>query len=307
MEINMTSLFEHFKRNRRDLFIGIAAGLIVGAIALVARFGAQPAAASQPNTLASIANSVPMPGTPITAQSSIDDILGLMLNSHKLWKTLDANVTTVWQPAKDPQTVQTHIQIEQISKARLTILQYDSNRQKMFDILWVSDGKNAYEQDNLSKRYTQYALPSFAQSADDFGKQPPDASLGTTTIIRHPMAILIPSPVGDYLYPTGLMQRRGQLKVMGSGKIAARNAVIIAWAGSDENGLPTGKATFWVDAYTGVILKARVYGGDTWNDIAEETTIGHIVFDEAIKPESFSFTPAPGVEFSSFDEFYGSH
>lgn len=299
----MNYLFNHFKHNRKDLFISIAVGLIVGYIALIIGLGTQPAMASHPTTLSSIASNAPMPEPPITDKSSIEDILGLMLNSHNLWKTLNADVITVWQPAKEPQTVYTNIQIEQISKARLTIQQYDSNNKQMFDVLWVSDGEKVYEQDNLSKRYTEYVLPAFAQSVDNFGSQS-DSGLDYPVIIRHPMAILMPSPVADYLYPTGLMQRQGKLEVIGADKVSSREAVIIAWVGFDENGLLTGKATFWVDAYTGIIIKAQVYGGDSWDDIAEETTIVNIVFDKEVDPKTFAFTPSSDFEYLPLEKFY---
>jgi len=296
-------LFEHFKRYRKDLFIGVTVGLVVGFVALITGLGLQPAMVSHPKTLSSIADSAPMPELPITDQSSVEDILTLMKNSHNLWKTLNADVLTVWQPAREPQTVYTNIQIEQISKARLTIQQYNNDNKQMFDVLWVSDGEKAYEQDNLSKRYTEYTLPTFAQSVDDFGLQS-NSSLGDSVIIRHPMAVLIPSPIADYLYPTGLMQRQGKLEVLGTDKVSSREAVVIAWVGFDEKGLLTGKATFWVDSYTGVILKALVYGGETWDDVAEETTIVSIVFDKEIEAEVFAFKSSPDFEYLPLEKFY---
>ena len=299
----MNYLFDDFKEGRKDLLISIVAGLIVGIAILIVGLGPQPAMASQSVTISSIARVAPKPAVPITEKSSIEDILGLMLNSHTMWKTLKAEAITVWQPTKEPQTVYTTIEIKQVSKVRLSIKQYDDNNKQMFDTQWISDGYKAYEQDNLLRRYTEYVLPSFAHSVDDFGPQS-DPNLGYPVIVRHPMAVLIPSPVADYLYPTGLIQRQGKFGVLGVETISSRVAVIITWVGFDENGLQTGKATFWVDSYTGIILKAQVYGGDSWDDIAEETTIVNIVFDSGIEPTTFVFTPFSDYEYLPLEKFF---
>jgi len=224
-----------------------------------------------------------------------------MLNSHNLWKTIDAKAITIWEPGKNAQTVTTSIQIHQISQARLDMLQVDSSNQLMADISWVSDGSYIYEQDNLLKKYTEQILPPFVNSMDNFG--PSTLESGTSIIVRHPMAMIMPSPIADYIYPTGLIQRKGTVTLIGTEIVANRDTIIISWNGVDENGFPTGKAKYWIDAQTGMILKAQVFGGESWDSISEETTFTEINIDKVISPDSFEFQSEQGYQAVSPLEF----
>ncbi len=299
----MNTILHLFRLNRKDLGISIVAGLVIAGIIIATHSALQLASASQPYTISSIAASMPKPSTPLTAQSNASDVLGLMLNSHTQWKTLNANATTIWNPGNNPQTVYSSIQIRQPSEVRLYLKQFDSDGKQMNETTWMSDGQTIHQEDILRQVYTEYPLPGFANSADDFGPQSPPEDNGNL-IVRHPISMLIPSPLADYIYPIGLMQRQGTIRIEGTDQIASHDTIVILWS-HEENGRLSGKARYWVDTYTGLILKVQAFGGKSWDDIAEETTITSITYNEELSNDIFTFQPMPGSQPVSLNEYLG--
>jgi outer membrane lipoprotein-sorting protein len=295
----VNNLVRHFKLYRRDFFISIVAGLGVAAIMVGVRLtGSQVSASSLPADHNGVVSAVPLPQL-LSDKSSVSDVVALMQDSQNKWQSLDLTATTLWYgPHGDTQSVNTTVQIQQFARARMHGTQTSSTGQVMSDMTWLSDGQLIYEQDNVAKIYTQHVLPAYALS--------PDAAAAVATrapndaVVRQPMAILMPSALGDYIYPSGLMQRKGTVTIEGPGEVSGRPAIVIHW---DGQGSP---ARYWVDEATGLILRAESYGGDGPNGVFEETTVTRISYGQLLPSATFAFQPLPGAKFVDYDTWQGS-
>jgi len=298
----VNTIFQHFKSHRKDLIVSVAVGFVVGLTIVATRLGFGAVSASQSHSVSDIVASAPTPSAPLMAQSQPSEVVALMLNSHNTWTTIDASATTIWHSGNDIQTVYTTIQIKQFAQVRLYTQQFGSDGSQMFDNLWVSDGESVHEQDAIKGNYSEYALPLFAQSLAGSGPQsaPQD---GVRVIYRHPIAMVLPSPLADYIYPTGLMQREGKVTVVGTDEVAGRKTISIMWENADADGAVISKAQYWVDSRTGMILKAIVYGGVNGEEIFEETTFTSVSYDGPVSAKLFAFQPAPNAKRVSLDEF----
>lgn len=192
-----------------------------------------------------------------------------------------------------------------MDKVRVEGKQVASSGKTLFDWLWLSDGENIYVADNLSNRYTVTSLPPYARSLDAL--PPVEASFeGIPVIVRHPIASLMQSQLADYLYPVGLMQRpNGKIEVIGEEQIANRNTVVLDYRRVDSQGGLINKNRFWIDADTGIILKAVSYGGDSWDDIYEETTVVNISMNLPVDEDRFRFRPPATMKLVTPQDYYG--
>ena len=96
------------------------------------------------------------------------------------------------------------------------------------------------------------------------------------------------------------MQRNGTMTVEGSDEIAGRPVIAVRW---NSTGSP---ARYWVDAGTGLILRAETYGGSGPGDVFEETKATRITYEQRLPPETFAFQPLPGAKFVAYDAWQGS-
>jgi hypothetical protein len=105
-EIMLKSRMERFGIKRRDLVVGVAVGIPLVVSIIVFRLGALGVSADQPVTIPAIAANAPAPLAPLTVQSSRQEVIGLMLNSHTKWHTLEGKAITL---LRDGQTDPTNL------------------------------------------------------------------------------------------------------------------------------------------------------------------------------------------------------
>lgn len=280
-----SKFIQEVKVKLKDWFVSIAVGLVIGILAFATgftKFVLFPQLAS--------------------AKASVPDIISLMANSHTKWTSLSADAVTVWHlDNQNTQTVNTSILIQQPNRIRLELEQFDKDGQLIVDMTWLMNDEVIYEQDNLRKQYTEYQIPGFAKmSYSDFISSAP--KVNEPVIYRHPIAMLMPSPIADYLYPGGLVQRAGIYSVENvSDQVSKRGAVILDW---QKDQTRQSQFKYWVDTEKGVILKAQVLNPD--GSLFEDTAITNIDFDAVITNDTFVLSPPSDFTFVPYSEF-GSH
>jgi outer membrane lipoprotein-sorting protein len=290
---------QHIKLHRLEILIGMGIGLVVAGVGWTIYAGIGRLAASSPPVNAAPASNGTQPPPILTVQSSPAEVVALMEKSQNQWQALDLTATIRWYgPQGDNSTVTTTVQIQQFAKARVHGQQTFAKDHPPLEWTWLSDGQVIYEQDNYRMIYTKHDLPPYAQSPHSAATAAATAATGNS-VQRQPLAILMPTELGDYIYPSGLMQRYGTVTVEGADEIAGRPVIAIRW---DSTGNP---ARYWVDAGTGLILGAETYGGDGPGGVFEETKVTRITYDQTLTPETFAFQPLAGAKFVTYDEWMG--
>jgi hypothetical protein len=251
--------------------------------------------AGQPITIPNLAANAGTPPVRLTATSSPQQVIALMLSSHTRWRTLQAKGTSVIVADPRTNTLQTdyrEIEIEQYGKVRAQSGPLDQPP----TFIWISDGNTMWAEDLIRGTYTETPVPKSVRSLETYGPPmpPPD---GQAFVVRHPLEGIIGSALAEYVFPHGLAQSfsRGELGVVGTDRIAGRDTVVVLWQ-VRTNGTLGKKHKYWIDARTGVILKSEGYAEiPDWDRWVEQTAVSSIIYDQPISPEVFTFQPASGA------------
>lgn len=295
----MNSVKPIWLRHRRDVVTGLITGVLVGALGIMGVWQLQAASARPPLTLGEIARQMPVSDKPLSRASKVSDVIGLLLNSHSLWKSLRATAITMWLPGtSDTQTVNTTLMVTAGGKANLHTLQRDARGSLMFDTTWVSDGQQILKGDGQRQLFMRTLFPRQFAQVENWG--PWASSAGQ--LVPHPMALLIPSKLAQYVFPTELAQQTGDWVIEGEDTVANRATLIVSVSYTDNQGQPAGQARYWVDAQTGVILKAQQWVPG-YAGLYQETVVSEIVYDGALSANAFSVEPPGSGRLVSQEEF----
>jgi len=263
----------------KDWLVSIMAGLIIGLLFSITGITNSFNSVQSSNAISSSANAV--------AQ---------MRSSDTKWSSLSAEGTTIWYTDKGTENVKMSVQINQPNKVKLQILQTDENGDLVFDYVWVTDGDKIYEQNNIKKTYTLYDVPAFARlSHADLVLTTPKED--TPSITRHPIAMLMPSPLADYIYPIGLSQRTGTYSLEANNQTLGRPVFVLDFMGDNASE----HQKLEVDQSTGIIIKAQTFGEK--DKLFEETTLTNILVDAENPIETFSTQPPDGFTYVPLEEF----
>jgi outer membrane lipoprotein-sorting protein len=266
---------------KKDTIVSILAGLILGIIAIQSGLAKQ--FISYP--------------PPARASVTTDEIISILLNSHNTWKTMNGEATTVWHVEGKTQTWISKVKIEQPLNVRLEVSQSVNSP----SILWISGPTGIYIENHSLGVYTEMPLPAFAKNLSLLPSRISDISRGR--IYRHPVAMLMPSPIADLIYPTGFAQRGGEYNLIGEEEVDGRHTWILDWQFKDSSGLITMKARYWIDNQTGLILKAITFGGEKLDEVFEETMFNKISFDTPLPNSAFSANPSSGLKKVSAEDY----
>jgi hypothetical protein len=254
--------------NKRDWFASCAAGLVLSLLLL---YNGLPSSIIDP--------------LPVRAEGKAGEAVRLMLRSHTTWQTVRGEITTQWLNTKnDNQIFYTTFEIENPNHANVDILAENGSS----SLQWYGDGNIIYEINNRDKTYTATTQPDPTRVLSMI---PIDLEeVDRETVYRHPLAMIIPSPAIDYVYPVGLAQRPGEYNLAGEESIAERKAWVIDYKNQNELGEVTMMARYWIDQQTGLILQANVFSTDpeSFGDLIEITTFTSIAFDQPLELESFT-------------------
>jgi len=223
------------------------------------------------------------PSQPLTVNSSPDDVLGLMLDSDQTWDSLQADyVLTNFDPKSGRSTRETQ-RFWLDKKGELARVEIEGAH----PIIFVRGAKTLLQENTRSKVYLQTAIPGTFQ----YNGYNPRAWLadGSHVVYLHPFGKALPTGYYDFLYPTaiaqGLITNRAtgleSVKVVGAEEVAGRQTIIISRMPKNH--------LYWVDAETGVILRAQYIGtAARWQVQFEAQSISYGL---KIPASVFQYTP----------------
>ncbi|GAB4580605.1 MAG: hypothetical protein Fur0022_33470 [Anaerolineales bacterium] len=249
---------------KRDWLLSIIAGLILGG--LLISFGLTK-------------------GTSVSASGNLEEILNLILNSHTKWQTIQGQAEVVWY-SQDGST-QTYLTDFAIAQPAQAFFDTTNKEGTGNEGLWISDGEKAYALDKVARTYSESRIPAFALDLSMLPTSLSEVEQGIT--YGHPFALIIPSPLKDYIYSSWVAEGKGMYSLMGQEKISDRAAWVIEYKESFEGELSE-HFQIWVDQKTGVILKFIQFNlNKEWKaELFVEATMTSINFDQPIAPEKFS-------------------
>lgn len=271
----------------KELIVGIGMGVILATIFITLQFNQHTVNAGQSMSIPEIVQDASLPKTPLTVESSPDDTIALMLNSHTQWQTIEASAITTFNDT----AWETNIQLEQYGKGRGNY--GPAGLEPEFS--WLSDGNTLWKVDLTEKVYEEYTLPEDVKSLESYGPTSLPADEAGAFIIRHPLDGTFPSMLSSFFFPHGLAQsfNQQQIDVLGLDKIAGRDTIVILTQVFDNEGKLVKKHKYWIDTSTGVILQSQIYTEATgWDKWSEQTTVTKIVYHIQFSDNTFQFAPA---------------
>jgi len=254
---------------KRDWIISIITGIILGLLTFIFGF--------QKSNIVS---------KKVKAENNADPIIYRMLKSHTTWQTMKGTVTVEWINAnEDNKEIFTQsIEITNPDKAKLVV--YDNMGKNI--LTWVSNGKTIVEVDENTKTKQEYHQQDFSKSLELIPLE--FDAIDHEIIIRHPMAMILPSPAADYIYSTGLAQREGIYEWVGEEQMLGRKVWVLDFSKQNNLNEITMKARYWIDQDTGVILQANVFSTDpaTFGALIESVSFKNIEYNEPIQESDFT-------------------
>jgi hypothetical protein len=222
-----------------------------------------------------------------TPGKPVEDPVELMLFSHTRWSSLWADYTITeyaGDPANTPvMTTRTQVWLEQPGKGRLLSGPLDGAPVS----IWLGDGEQ-YQ----STGEPIMDLPDLAGLV--LNPPPP----GSDTIYPYPMAGLLGSRLGDYIFSTPLAQRGGDYRLVGREELAGRTVLVVEYF-RDLNDQVIDR--FWIDSAAGVILRAINFGKGGGGVMTSQIEAAQIQFDIDLDDSLFvlgselpaQFSPGP--------------
>lgn len=245
---------------------------------------------------------------PVSSQSSINDILLLMLRSHEQWKSLKAEGVLRWVKKVDGSTVEVYQQLnvmQQSSHGPFLIRAESGFQSEKMSYRNITDGQTLWS--------AQLDLNIYTQKPYTPGSRFPPSELPTINdenhpIFPHPVDGSLPSPLTELLFPAGLAQslaleaKNGKVTILEDDTVAGRPAVILRW-----DPISSSYQLLWVDAELGILLKRKVFDADEqspdqqWLE-HEQLEITQIQFSETLPSSLFRFNQGH-AQFLTADKF----
>jgi outer membrane lipoprotein-sorting protein/uncharacterized protein YneF (UPF0154 family) len=214
-----------------------------------------------------------------TTAAVTDDVLRATLTSHQKWDTLQGAADIIWYgPDGETQSYTSTFAIQQPNLAKISVESMDAKGSGGY---WISDGENAYDVDPARETHTMTRLPTFSTDLSMLPATLEEAQ-NADAIYRHPFGMLIPSPIGDYLYPQWFSQGGGTYTLVGEDIFLDRKVWIV------EHQKNANMVNAWIDQETGVILKYTQKMGE---NLYVEVTFTSFRVNAAIDNDLFSLPP----------------
>lgn len=209
--------------------------------------------------------------------TSVKDVLNLVLTSHKQWATVQGEATVIWYGGNgETQSYTTEFAFQQPGQASTILTDAPSFVEKT---AWISNGVDTYEINLQQETYSQGSLPEFV-----FDTSYLPISVSETSEIDlylHPLALLTPSIVSEYIFPHGFAQGSNLInyELVGDEIIIGRDAWVMNMTTNSSSIMA------WVDKDTGVILK---YVQENNGKPFEDFEVNLIFFDSKIPESTFT-------------------
>lgn len=247
---------------KSDILISLLAGIILGLLVVFAKSGDGLIEAKS-----------------VLAGSPLDSILTTVLNSDTKWKIVQGDAEITWYGEKgDVQAYTTTFVISQPDKVFLDT----TDRSGMGnDGIWISDGVKIYELDKKNKTYTEGVFPAHFRDISLLPRSLNDVQqTGMVTI--HPLSLLIPSPIKEYIFSSSFAQGGPQdiYSLVGTDNILEKQVWVVKY----QN--PYGdEVNAWIDQNTGIIIKFTQFNsGVKYLDVV----FNSIQIDQQVEPNIFA-------------------
>lgn len=242
--------------------------------------------------------------TPLTDNSSVSDVLSLMAQSQLKWNTIHITYIARFRAPNDQSFSENQQEFWLTSggKGRVEIGSLTGNP----DFIWVNDKAITWTEDLVKGTYYSASVPRTIQSmgASRAGSIPQS---NQATIVPNPFALMIPSGLNEYIYPSSIAQEmsiinigdkaKQTVEVLGSDTIAGQKVVVIQRKiqGTDEQASIYKLHKYWIDAETGIMLKVEVYDPRTgfW---VQQIEANSVEINVNIPQSTFVFQPDPNVK-----------
>jgi hypothetical protein len=215
-----------------------------------------------------------LPRANLTVETPGDEIREALLDSHMRWETLWLDGTIIENfPAGGTQQQRVQVWVDRPGgRFRVISGPYEGQPEQM----QVSDG-------TYQERVT---LGDMSIQRQELGALARDAAWTaprdvTDTIYPHPLDQEMDNRFGELIFPAGLAQRGGVYAAEGEETVAGRAAIYAAW--SWENQM---RERLWIDAQTGVILRADSYGKETNGGGPVSTVVVNDIRYDAALPDA---------------------
>jgi len=276
-----------------DILKGIAVGALTGVIAL----GAIRGVSASPDISRKLV--IPaLPSKPLTVDSSVDEVLALMLESDRKWNSLAAEykLTTI-----DPETLEVQDEMQKFwlnEKGKWARVEIAGEN---IAIRFIRNAGSINAENHRSNIFFSTSIPGTFQ-LNDFNPRELLANGPGEVVYLHPYAKALPTDYYDFLYPTAIAQSimeniangTESLVIVGDDIVAERETIIVS--------RPEVHHLYWVDAVTGVILRAQYFGElDEWQVQFEAQ---EITFDHPMMKTIFDFEKPNGKAQVDPDRFF---
>lgn len=203
--------------------------------------------------------------SPLTLNSTSEEIRQRILLSHTFWQALWADAQITDYVSGTPAIQRVQVWVNQPAQARVLSGKADGTPAT----LWISDGQLTRTGEDLSGYGLENFVPPMTES---------------DTVYPHPMTGIMPTPLSNLLFPSGLAQRGGTYRPIAMDTVAGRETLVVEW------NRPDGPLTdrFWVDTVTGVILHQQNYGKGGDGALTAEYVINSIQYDLTFPTETFN-------------------
>lgn len=249
---------------KRDWIISIISGLVLGLI--ISAFSAPSIG------LIERANAA--------QDGEVTAILNLVLNSHTKWQSVQGEATVTWFGPDGTQ--QEYVQTFKVSQPILARFETTLSPIELSSDLWVSDGEEVFEANTKDKSYTASSLPDFASNYDLLPASVTEVS--DEEIYHFPFALLIPSPLAEYIYPHWFAQghKGGTYTLAGEETLLQRKVWLMYYEVREHH------IVAWIDQETGVILR---FIHEIEGQAQVEMNMISIAFDKELDEDDFAIPP----------------
>lgn len=221
---------------------------------------------------------------PVRASVDTPVLVARLFDSHNLWKTINgtAEITYYDGDGAIQQAFQDQFAYSADGKVAVDLNQLDPD-QPTRTLTFISDGTTAMQVLWGSGTYVVQSTGHFMQ---DITALPTSAAQvetrdGFPVIKRHPLAMLSPDPLVDFLFPVGLAQRQGIYKVVGADEILGRKTTVVEYFWAADDVLPA--ARYWVDDGIGIILQVHNLDPEKQGRVLGEIIITSLSVDQPIE------------------------
>ena len=183
------------------------------------------------------------------ADTPSSDLLSKSANSYKNWQILDGQAEVVWTRLDQSQKYQIDFSFDLPETATVITTDLSGNNNGGN---WSLDKNRQIKQANDLGEVQSEELPPYLRQYLETGDLP-EVQNAPDAIIMHPFAMAIPSPIGEYLFPTWLADKipAEKAEIVGEEELLGRKVKVL------EAELDNGETyKLWIDTESGLLLRA---------------------------------------------------